>query len=365
VRPLASAPVAIIGGGIAGCSAAIALGLAGRRALIVERAADRAPPIGETLPAAAKPLLRALGVWDEFVAENHLPSAGTVSVWGDPEPVIADAIFDRNGHGWQVDRLRFGNLLRRSAVAAGGTFHDDASLVAVERGNGRWTLQIAGRAGLESVQADVVIDASGRRSAFARMAGATRQYADNLVCRHARFGGPGAGNDFDSRTWVESVADGWWYSARLPGGERVVAFLTDGDVMPDATSTAHGFIERLRATQWIRRLVYEHSLDLVHGPHTIAARSSRLLPASGAGWFAAGDAAFAFDPLAGQGMWTALLTGFWAARNDAPGPSAEYQSQLDSIWSGFANARLLTYAGETRWPESTFWRRRAGPAGAF
>lgn len=362
MSPQASIPVAVIGGGIAGCSAAIALQRAGRPVLVLEGAPEAVAPIGETLPSAAKPLLRELGVWDAFTGDGHLPSAGTVSLWGGPEPVVTDAILDPHGGGWQVDRRRLGGLLRRSVVEAGGRLIERAVLEAAERADGGWRLRASRGTGDEGVVAGLVIDASGRRSAFARMAGASRQYADNLACRHARFGGAGASDDRDSRTWVEAVEGGWWYSARVPGDARVVAFLTDGDLMPESMAEAAGFVGLLSETQGIRRLVEDHRLDLLDGPHTTAARSSRLLTAGGEGWIAAGDAALAFDPLAGRGMWAALRTGLWAAGEAARAPGMGYQERLDRAWGDCERMRVSTYATETRWTGAPFWRRRL-PAG--
>ena len=359
MKSKATPSVAIIGGGIAGCAAAIALTRAGHQVLVLEQSRSRAPAIGETLPGAAKPILRALGAWDAFAADGHLPSPGTVSIWGGSDPAMADSILDRNGQGWQVDRARLGQLLRRAAVAAGAVLWEDAPLAAAERRKRRWRLRVAAEGEAGTVVVDRVIDASGRRGSFATMAGATRNYLDNLVCRHARFGRGSAGRDRDSRTWVEAVEGGWWYSVLLPGGDRAAAFLTDGDLLPEAVLSAGGFVKWLRQTEWIRRPIDKHGRELLGSPRTLAARSSRLKPAGGAGWVAAGDAALSFDPLAGQGMLLALLTGLRAAQAVMDGSEADYFRQLDSIWDGFAKMRYLTYAAEMRWPASVFWERRA------
>lgn len=361
--------IAVVGAGIAGCSAAIALRRAGLQVVLFGGAPQAAPQVGETLPSAARRPLADLGVWEAFRSDGHVPSSGTVSVWGDASPHFSDSIMDPLGGGWQVDRLRFGDRLRSRAVDCGCVFHEGAVIAGAERTGEGWTLQVACASGTWRAEAGYVVDGSGRRGAVARAGGATRRYSDGLMCRHARFAGPGAAKDADTRTWVESVPEGWWYSARVPGGRRVVAFLTDGDLMPESTGQRRGFADLLQRTVWIRRLVKEHGLELVDGPHTSAARSSRFLPAAGDGWIAVGDAALAFDPLSGRGMWSALVTGLWAADEIANGARAPYRDRLDTLWTDTEGERLSTYAREPRWPGAAFWMRRqnafAGVAAAL
>lgn len=55
-----AADVAIIGGGPAGCAAAISLALSGLRVALLERTSYGPARVGETLPPAVQPLLREL-----------------------------------------------------------------------------------------------------------------------------------------------------------------------------------------------------------------------------------------------------------------------------------------------------------------
>lgn len=68
------------------------------------------------------------------------------------------------------------------------------------------------------------MDASGRPAALARRLGADRRKHDRLVAVFASVRASAV--DADARTLVEAVPEGWWYTARVPGGRRVVAFLT-------------------------------------------------------------------------------------------------------------------------------------------
>src|SRR5262249_21528136 len=125
---------------------------------------------------------------------------------------------------------------------------------------------------------------------------------------------PAAPDDPDTTTTVESVADGWWYTAPLPGGLRSFVFLSDGDLLDARADCAPaGWFERLSRTRHLRAIAGRFGYEPVGPPIAVSARSSRLAPASGAGWVAAGDAAVSFDPLSSQGLLTALTTSLEAA----------------------------------------------------
>ena len=346
-------PVVIVGAGVAGCAAAITLARSGVRTLLLETQPAPFFQIGETLPPAAKPLLRDLGLWEAFQASGHRPSYGSVSVWGTDEPFNLDFIFDPNGHGWQLDRVVFNKSLRSAAVASGASLRMIESVTQITREtDGAWNLLAD-----HPLRARWVIDATGRRSAVARLLGARRQAVDSLVARYGCFAPSSPGADQDSRTHVEAVAEGWWYSALTPSGKRVAAFLTDGDLLPEAS------IEDLLVnTQHMRGLLEGYAP--CSGPHTTAAQSARLDPFMGEGWIAVGDAALSFDPLSSQGMLTALYTGLrggQAIAGDLGGDTrliAEFHSRLNTVWQTYLHNRLSHYAMEPRWPDSPFWARR-------
>ena len=144
------------------------------------------------------------------------------------------------------------------------------------------------------------------------MAGAARRRDDALVAFYTRFR-TRAGKDLDGRTAVESEPNGWWYTARVPSGERVVAFLTDADLVdPAAVVSAAGFAARLGATQYVRELLVAHRYEPVGPPRAAGAQTARLDRVGGVGWAAVGDAAISLDPLSSQGILTALFTGLRA-----------------------------------------------------
>jgi flavin-dependent dehydrogenase len=359
--------VIVAGGGPAGSATAIALARAGRRVLLADPSPARpaALKIGETLPAVAATVLRDLGLHERIEdACVAIRSSGTSAAWGGEQPLVQEAIVDPHGHGWHLDRARFDGWLREQARSAGAKLCE-GTVAASRTADGvqeppAVRVQLGEQGTLAPVACRWVVDATGRRAAIARGQGARRQRRDRLVALYAPMRTPA--DDVDARTRVEATPAGWWYSALVGSGRRVVAFLTDADLVEPAWRTRSGFRAALDAT---RHVLPSWPATLASDPATTAAHGSRLMPAAGAGWLAVGDAALAFDPLSSQGILNALITGLQAAaavdarlRGDGAAIGA-YERRLAGVWSAYELNRARAYALERRWPGAEFWARRA------
>lgn len=351
----------VAGGGPAGAAAALALTRGGCRVLLADASPTGAFRVGEALPPAARPLLRDLGVLDRFLADGHLPSFGNVSVWGSDRPRDHDHIFDPHGHGWHLDRARFDALLRDAARDAGVEVLEGMAIGEMEREDSAWRIRLGDG---EEVRAAWLVDATGRRAAIARRHGAVRRHDDRLVAFYARFQSS-AGGDADARTMVESAPDGWWYTALLPSGERMAAWLTDAD-LADRTAllSSDGFGARLRESPHVGDLLARFGYALQGRPYGTGAGSARLDRFAGDGCLAVGDAALSFDPLSSQGMLNALYTGLRGGQAIARALAgdntgiADYARRLEQVYETYLHNRLTFYAAEPRWSAHAFWRRR-------
>ena len=114
--------VAILGGGPAGCATALALRQQGiSRILVVESGFYQNIRVGESIPPDTRVLLEKLGIWSDFLKEEHEPCLGSCSSWGHDRLGYNDFLFNPHGNGWHLDRRRFDALLARKAEETGVT----------------------------------------------------------------------------------------------------------------------------------------------------------------------------------------------------------------------------------------------------
>ncbi|MCM0021102.1 MAG: tryptophan 7-halogenase [Tagaea sp.] len=360
----------VIGAGPAG--SALARRLAARhRVMLLERApslgAARVPSawrIGESLPGAAGVLLRRLGLFERFAAAGHAPRGATVSAWDTAAPVWFDSVRDPNGPGWHLDRARFDAMLRDAAREAGAVLVPARGRVAVRREGARWRVR-DGAADREYAAATIV-DATGRGAAVHRGLGLRRHAEDRLVCAHALLAAPAG--DADRCTRLCADEDGWWYSVRVPSGRRVLAFHLDADDPAlRALRDPVAFLARARRLPLLAQVL----------PAIVEPAQVHMRPAGGAAadmrdharwpdFYAVGDAALAFDPIASQGLFHALASAESAAAAIArrlDGDDRAERSHFDEmerVRARYADALAATYARPAHFAARRFWARRNG-----
>jgi flavin-dependent dehydrogenase len=371
-RPGSECDVVVLGGGPAGAAAAITLARAGRSVVVIEKSQYEQARIGETLPPAARLSLAGLAVWEPFLAAGHLPSPGVLSVWGEEEVYETHFIFSPYGHGWHLDRQRFDLMLAHAARQAGARLWCGAQVTScLPLAAAGWQVAfISGFTGSErchQLRATFVIDATGRAAVLARQQGAKRLNTDRLVglagvlaARARESTCPE--NACDACTLVEACADGWWYSALLPGARVMAVYMTDADLLPRQRGLWRAFWHaRLQQTTHTQTRL--HAFDLHTVPRAVAANSSRLDGVSGHGWLAVGDAAMAFDPLSSQGLMHALASGMRAGEAlhgclASEAAMGEYDRRAHEVFRDYLRLRAVYYGREQRWPQSVFWQRR-------
>ncbi len=350
--------VLIAGAGPAGCAAAISLGdfAPELRVGLVDASAPDTARIGETVPPPIKPILDHLGLWQNFAADAHSASYRTLSAWGGPELLSNEFLFHTQQTGWRLDRARFDAMMLRGAVprvaapmagkVAKLSFADELWNVSLDDG------------AIHTARA--VVDATGRAAALARLRGRRPQRHDRLVSCFAFCESRGGAEELT----IEAVRDGWWYTAALPDGRRVIAFMSDADI-----------VRRLQLGQrdrWLRALgETEHVHALTAGAEPLCASqfhgagSQMVLTDSTHTLMCVGDAASSFDPVSGQGIFKALRSGVFASyaladyleRGDPDG-LRRYGTFVRSEFAAYRDTLRDYYAQERRWPDSQFWQRR-------
>ena len=350
--------VIVIGGGVAGMTAALGVQKLGGDVTVVEAQVTASWRIGETLAAEARPVLQELGLWDEHRQSSHLPSYGNVSCWGWEAPVDKDFTCNPCGHAWQLDRALFEATLARAAARRGVRMTCGEAVTGLTRVDDQWHVQV----GAETLQAPWIIDATGRRAFVARHLGVARRSLDSLVAVYATARSK-AGSDRDGRTHVEAVPEGWCYTALTPGGRRTVSFQTDADLLPSDQQwrSCEWFSTHLGQARHISALLARHGYSFDHAPELTSAHTGRLDQFSGPGWVAIGDAAMSFDPVTGQGLFKAMRSAMQVAQLIVSGSAADrvaFDSWNEQLWQQFRRAQRDCYAQERRWPTAPFWQSR-------
>jgi flavin-dependent dehydrogenase len=362
--------VVVVGGGPAGASVAITLANRGLTPVILETRQGPEFKVGECLPPSAGPILQQLGLQDQLQRDGHLPSYGNRSVWGTPTPVERDFIFGTQGHGWQLDRVRFEAALANKARADGADWRSGARLLKCVWQNECWTLSVRTASGDATLEADFVVDATGRASRLARQMGAQQLRYDHLVGAAFLLKAQTGEGIKESFTLVEAVRSGWWYSARLPDEKLMVVYFTDSDLLDHKILKTSGWFALLREAEHTSNRVREGDYSPVAEPHVLAAHGARLDKVAGERWLAVGDAAAAYDPLSSYGISSALGAGFYAASAIVDSFAGDrealpaYRRIIEQAYAQYLILHQEYYSLEQRWPDKLFWKRRHEQGGS-
>ena len=359
--------VVIIGGGPAGTSTAIALLKCdpGLRVLIIEKTDYQNFRVGETLHPSIRSLMDQLGIWEDFVKEQHMPSYGTASVWGSPDIQENEFIYNRSGKGWHLDRKRFDLFLAHKARAAGVDILMNSTITGITNFlNGKYTLNLRDQDDkIKTVHADFVVDASGQNAVVAKTQSAQKILYDKLTAAFWVFD-PGENQiPEDTYTLVEACEYGWWYSSKIPNNQFVLSFMSDLSVIKKLNIKKHERWKTLLAqSKYTRERVNKYGCE--SSKFIRPAFSHKLDKFTGDAMLAVGDAASAFDPLSAQGIFKALKSGIFAAYaiidffKDDGQALVKYEKFKNDEFENYLQTRTKYYRKEQRWKEAPFWKQR-------
>lgn len=359
----------VLGGGPAGCAAALSLyGRGIENVLIVERSDYSTPRVGESLPPETISLLNALGIGEEFEREGHEKCTGSVSSWGSDEPGYNDFLFNPGGPGWHLDRIAFDRFMARMAEQKGLELRRSNTFVeAGENPDGSHRLFFQDREGKSwSASTPFVVDATGNRSLFAKSKGSQTYLYDKIYFIYGFFE-LDPDSSFGKMTLLEATEHGWWYGARLPENRLVVAF-----------GCGIEQIRNLKLNQWENWLNHltetKHLSQNLSGAKfdpgsliTTMAPSFCLDRVYGEDWIAVGDAASGYDPISSQGVYKAIHSAIAGTEalcdymeNGDVNRLKSFQELVQDRFETFIKNRNYFYSMETRWPDSAFWKDRRG-----
>ncbi|HYM05835.1 MAG TPA: tryptophan 7-halogenase, partial [Terriglobales bacterium] len=323
---------------------------------LIEQDNYQTPRVGETLPPMIRQQLTGLGVWQRFLESGPLESYGIQTAWETPAPRHQDFLQNPYGCGWHVDRARFDAMLACAAAGAGAELLLSARVTSCHRkADCQWWLEVAQAGTTRDLSGRMLVDATGRKALLASRLGSQAHVADRLIGVVTFPRSSEAGQ----WTLIEAVEEGWWYSAPLPGGRMVFAYMTDSDLWQDP----------VWGDLWKQAPLTLQRADLLKIPspvQIVSAASVLHRPVAGPNWISIGDAALAFDPLSGQGIFKSIETGTRSAAAMArrfdgdPSALAEYEGWVNESYLAYLSERRQFYGSVRRWPGSRFWQRRTG-----
>ncbi len=367
--------ILIIGGGIAGCIAAISL-VNHYNVTLLDKLVKPVDKIGESLAPAAQRILKELNLLEnesdvikQTIFRNNL---GMQSYWGSNQLQIVDHLRNPDGFSRSLDRKEFEIYLRKVAIERGVDCVWGTRLSNTSYEDNYWKIitksdDLKNRT-THTIHAKFVIDATGRQSHFTKSLDIKRTHYDKLISCWMSL------PNTQENTMSTIVADelGWWYSAIVPNNKRVIAFQTDADLV-DRNTFKHldTFLTFTKQHKLITPLVEGNEADInFHG--TVSANSTRLEQVAGKQWIALGDAAMSFDPLSSQGMFNAMANAMQLQKllinidfiKDLHPDKMEqfnilYSQQVQQVWNHYLKHKNFFYSTETRWKEAPFWKRRS------
>jgi 2-polyprenyl-6-methoxyphenol hydroxylase-like FAD-dependent oxidoreductase len=355
--------VLVIGAGPAGAGIASRLAIQ-RTVVLVDARPAPSRRIGECLPGAARVALQDLGVWPAFAAQAHRPAWCRASCWGGHDIAVRDGLADPHGPGWHLDRAAFDALVVEAACMNGARLLRPARVRGFERVSNDaqhpWRVTLETVDGVKTLACRFLVDASGRANYLARRAGVGVARADRLLCLHAwlRPSAPPV-----AASLLEAAPDGWWYSAGMPDGSRLVAWHTDADLpAARAIRDVDALLDRARSARLLGPCCEGAQAA---GPLcAVPAHTQWPAAAAGQAWLAVGDASLAVDPLASQGLLHSLVTACDGARAIAASLDGDHRAMagwtahIFKIRDRYCAQAQAFYGLERRWSDKLFWRRR-------
>jgi 2-polyprenyl-6-methoxyphenol hydroxylase-like FAD-dependent oxidoreductase len=368
-----SVDVLVLGGGPSGLVTAMELRRLGLTVVVAEASQLSTPKLGETLSSQAMCLLQRLGLEEAFQCQGHTAVQAIRSSWGSSALDDQLAMFDPHGSGWHLDRYLFDSMLLNHARNRGVDVRLRTRVLQSQWEGKHWETQLRIAGKRSSLSSAFLVDATGRGGYLSARFSSQRENVDHLI-GVARFFSDHTGRN-EPWTLVEAISDGWWYSAPLPhihpnrqrgnSGNMLAVFMTDADLLSSVTEIDSMWQKWLEQSEHTGHRL--DKLEPVTKSRVYSAKTCFSHSYSGENWLSVGDAALAYDPLAGQGLKLALETGIAAAyaiserRTDEGIALERYRQSLEVTWSNYLRQRSEIYNREKRWSQATFWRRRHVP----
>jgi flavin-dependent dehydrogenase len=286
----------VLGGGPAGCAAAILCAQRGLPVALVERARFPRHRPGESLHPGIEPLLEQLGLADAVRAAGFLRHAGIRVRWAGAqrfEPFGADE--QGPWLGFQAWRADFDAIMLEHARAVGVRVHQPCRALQPLLDGSR----VVGIATTDGpLHAPVIVDAAGGSHWLARkLRTRVQAYSPRLIARYGYAAGERPA--LDAAPAITADRAGWTWIARV---RPHLYHWTRLSLQPEA------------AAGWPADWLPEEFRGLESQGKTRGADVTwrMVIDPAGPGYFLVGDAAAVLDPASSHGVLKAIMSGMMA-----------------------------------------------------
>jgi flavin-dependent dehydrogenase len=346
--------VLVVGGGPAGCAAAIRLAQLGHVTTLLERSKERpGADYGEALTPGVVGQLNFLGS-DIAKIEHRFRFPGSEIKWQSSAWTFRVSPPD----GATVVRTSLDSLLIATAECNGVRVMRPAAAAAAERHGNLWTVTTRTPEGHVNIEADFLIDASGR-------AGFLPSERSRGVPRTIALFGHWTGRDLPPIPRVEAGPTCWYWGSPIPGLWYTATIFIGHDDLPPRWDVAEFYRHSVERADLLDGSSAARLAGRVRARDASAYFDSKLI---GDGFIKVGEAAMATDPLSSSGIQLAIQSGIAAGVTVntlllQPG-SSEIAERFYRSMQGDAHERQAAWAATTygecpQCHSTSFWRTRS------
>ena len=302
--------VAIIGGGPAGSTAATTLARGGRSVIVLEREKFPRFHIGESLLPYSMDAFDRLGLREKIEAAGFMPKHGAEIASGCGTRELRfhfkNGFRSKRESAYQVTRADFDKLLLDHARDQGAEVREETQVSSIAFTENGVELETNGG----SIEADYVIDASGRNSLVGTHFGLKKSYHElKKFAVYAHYENVDRSEGIDGTlTRMVRTSKSWFWLIPLSETRTSVGVVMNLDDFKSDGNSPEETLAAAIANQPVVQAKMQNA-KLVSPVYATGDYSYRNEQFTGDRWILAGDAAGFIDPVFSSGVFLAILTG--------------------------------------------------------